>query len=256
MNSLQNSSTKALNFIRIDKKGRYYSYISKKNYSLFINKMLALLMMILLETESCEPDQILEEGLICCNNNICNEYCYKDSICIKSKRVWFCFQNGIIYFCLIKFLPSIIFTLIGIFIRFLYNKCNDYLKVIIRAIVEFVFNIFSYFMIGFFICYKNEIFMYFAVTIGIFAGPSFYSTFEFSLSCKNFMNNYNNKHVNSLSYHIRFFKGFKKLIVMNIIKICIFICTFSGYYMVFDAFAYALNRRYRYEFDNAEINYF
>ena len=219
--------------------------------------MLALLInLISSEGETCEPDQILEEGLICCNNNICNEYCYKDSICIKSKNVWLCFQNGIIYWCLIKIAPSIIFTIIGIFIRYLYNEQNDYLKVIVRAIIEFILNIFFFFMIGLCFCDKNGVFLCLALTIGIFSLYSAYPTLTFSFFHKKFIKNYGNSNINSLSYHIKLFRGFKNLIVLKIIKICIVICSFTGCYMVFDAFAYALSRRYRYEFDNVKIEYY
>ena len=84
--------------------------------------MLALLMMNFL-SKSCKPDEFLEEGLICCNNSICNEYCY-ENICIKSKNVWFCFQEGIFYYWLIKLSPTVLFYLIGYINHYLYNRDN------------------------------------------------------------------------------------------------------------------------------------
>ena len=63
--------------------------------------------------ESCEPDQVLDDGLICCNYTICDKHCIEDK-CIGPKKE--CLSTkGFINIVFIKFVPSIMFAIIGFF---------------------------------------------------------------------------------------------------------------------------------------------
>ena len=67
-----------------------------------------------------------EEGFICCNYSICDQYCYKN-VCVQPKKIWFCTQIGILYSFSIKFLLSFIFFVFGVITRIYYHSSNQIL---------------------------------------------------------------------------------------------------------------------------------
>ena len=209
--------------------------------------MLALLVMIL--SKSCKPDEILEEGLIWCNNSICNEYCY-ENICIKSKNVWFCFQEGIFYYWLIKLSPTLLFYLIGYIIHYLYNRDNFQNSksksiLFVRFISEFFFNFMLVSLFNICVCEEfDNIHLILLIILNIYGflpfSLLFYITSPF---CK----------INlDFNLSLNLFSCLKiiHLIENILINIWIIIFTITGYYFIFDLFAYVLLKKYRNEFDS------
>ena len=195
--------------------------------------MLALLIMIL--SKSCEPDEILEDGLICCN---------KDKS-MKSNEKWSCDINWHKYYYF-KIFPSIIFTIIGFIVHFLHrkivgNRWKDFLYLFIRSLTEFILNSYFYIISLYSICHQNPSSILIAFSISILLFP-FNILFSFLPFAKNNMV----YSVYLLPYRIKFAKNF----IDSLLNIFIFIFSYTGYFMVFDAFAFALSVRYRNVYDD------
>ena len=77
-----------------------------------------------------------EEGFICCNYSICDQYCYKN-VCVQPKKIWFCTQIGILYSFSIKFLLSFIFFVFGVITRIYYHSSNQILFLLCIYITVF-----------------------------------------------------------------------------------------------------------------------
>ena len=127
--------------------------------------MFSLLMILSKQSNDCDSNETLEEGLICCNNSICNEYCY-DDVCIKSNKIWFCCQEGALFLFIIKFVPSIVFTLSGVIIR-LFHKKPTFL-IFGMSFLEFYFNTGLFFIIIGIYCFKIELWATFAIIGALF----------------------------------------------------------------------------------------
>ena len=183
------------------------------------------------EENSCDPNEFFEEGFICCNYSICDKYCYKDT-CIKSQKVWFCFQEGVGYFFSIKILPSFIFFIFRFIINFLFHE--ELLNLFYIFCSDFVVNIFLFISINGFYCYEVWLWVIFAIIVCsclIFA--------YFFILYKN-VKNYNRdfkhlKTMNKFYYHLKY----------SLFRTWIYIFTLSGYYTIFDTFAYLLNKFYK-----------
>ena len=211
--------------------------------------MLTLLMILSKQSNDCDPNEILDDGLICCNYTICNKYCYKD-ICIKPSKIWFCYQGGIFFLLIIKFVPSIIFTFIGMFIRHVYYKDKDLNGFYCRFYVEIVYNIALFSIINGYSCLQEE-FWQMAACIGTIM--TCFWMFYIWIYLLDVLPHFRKiKLFVFTTLNLKYVKSLRNF--MNKLKnVCIVIFTLTGYYMVFDTFAYALNKIYRNDIDTIDV---
>ena len=207
--------------------------------------MFSLLVILSKQSNDCDPNEILDDGLICCNYTICNQYCYHD-ICIKPSKIWFCYQGGIFFLLIIKFVPSIMFTLIGTIVRHFYHKDKYLNGFYCRFYMEIVFNIALFSMINGYSCFQEEFWQVSAFIGTTLACLWMYFLYVFSPFYKNklLVFTYHNLYLDKLD-NIKSLRNF----INKFRNFCIVIFGLTGYYMVFDTFAYALNKRYRNDFD-------
>lgn len=59
---------------------------------------------------------ILEQGLICCNSNFFDEFCYITQ-CLQPKKIWLCYQSGFFGVFMIRHFPSLISMIFAAIIR-------------------------------------------------------------------------------------------------------------------------------------------
>ena len=203
--------------------------------------MLSLLLLICSEYCSLNNNQIIEEGLICCNYSICDKYCYNNE-CIKSNKVWFCYKEGIAYFFLIKFVPSTLFFFIGILIRFLFNKSETHWSFIISFCIECGVNIYLFVVINGYFCMESIEWGVIAILISIM----FSALLVFAILMNIFV-----VYPRSKSYYHHVF-----LYNLNVtlFDIWITIFTLSGYFIIFDAFAYLISKYYKKQWVETEGN--
>ena len=132
-------------------------------------------------TNVCNSSSILDDSLICCNDTICDKYCYKDR-CLLQKRVWFCFDPiGVLAFYGIKFSVSIIIFILNVIAGIYWKDFNqirlslvvlildlmincllilslrfDYCGIATRRIVAIPLYIFSYFVAFLIVSFDND----------------------------------------------------------------------------------------------------
>ena len=206
--------------------------------------MFCLLVILSKQSNDCDPNEILDDSLICCNYSICNQYCYKD-ICIKPRKVWFCHQEGIRYLFIIKSIPSLIFTLFGMFVRLFCYKQKKLAVFFCRSITEFIFNATLFTMINGYSCLHDDGWGFLAVFCTLLICAWVCLLYLFSPFYKDPETiAYLNLSIDNLD-NIKSLRNF----INKFRNVCIVIFGLTGYYMVFDTFAYALNKRYRNDFD-------
>ena len=215
--------------------------------------MLPLLFLILMD--SCQPDQVLDDGLICCNYTICDQYCYEDQ-CMSPKEVWFC-TEGYTFVLFMKFAPSIIFTIIGFILRCLsiyppnllisFDWFSDhFLFLFLKLLSESILNFFLFSLIVSFRCLDIPGFIVFCICVLSIIIPYYDFVFEYGTPfCKHQKIIFTRFSDNSSSPAIYFNNLNNRLL-----NIWIVIFTLTGYYGVFDVFAFMLNKNYSYELDN------
>ena len=207
--------------------------------------------------DSCQPDQVLDDGLICCNYTICDQYCYEDK-CWSPKKVWFC-NEGLVNILFIKFVPSIMFAIIGFITRciifdppnvtvirlneWFYNRFLFVLLMVFNLDLPVNFLLFA--SIGVLGCLANTILDIILSCIYIFPFLIFiyFDVFKHFLpfcECDLFT-----RFSVNLFAHVKLFK----ILTNTLLNIWIVIFTLTGYYAVFDVFAYILNKNYRKEAD-------
>ena len=213
--------------------------------------------MVLVLMDYCEPDEVLEAGLICCNYTICDKYCYQDT-CLSPKTVWFC-TEGIFNVFFLKFVPSIIFTIIGVFLRCLNFNFTDLLRsgrrysshfsfLLLRVFIDCLINLIFCFIIGVNSCYfEIGVIIEFNILCLLFGFiPLYFLIFKyFSPFCQC-------DYVIVTRFSVNFFAPAKLFNFLNnaLFNIWMVIFTLTGYYGVFDVFAYMLNKNYRDEIDS------
>ena len=207
--------------------------------------MLSLLLLICSEYCSLNNNQIIEEGLICCNNSVCDKYCYNNE-CIKSNIIWFCYKEGIGYIFLIKFVPSILFFFIGILIRFLFNKSKRHWSFLISFCSECGFNIYLFVVINGYFCRKISAW----ITTAIFISIMFSPLILFAIIINIAVVYPRTKEFEQGHYH--------QVILYNV-KVILFdiwitIFSLSGYFMIFDTFAYLISKYYKKQWAKSEGN--
>ena len=195
------------------------------------------------QSNDCDPNEILDDGLICCNYSICNEYCY-DDICIQPKKIWFCHQEGILFLLIIKFVPSIVFAFIRMLVR-LYHKKTIFV-IFGKSFIESLFNTWLFSMINGYYCCKYELWEALAGfgTMGVILWVILYVMLFYYLGLPLYKVEetftYHNIHKDFLS-EIKSLRYF----VNKSMSICLLIFALTGYYIIFDTFVYPLNKIYR-----------
>ena len=96
--------------------------IQEKNYSNYIKNNRS----VFEDDKKCDNSTILEEGFICCDSKICDQYCYNNSECISPKKVWFCYNPlGILGFFGIRSSVSILILFLSIIERIFGSDFNQ-----------------------------------------------------------------------------------------------------------------------------------
>ena len=203
-----------------------------------------MLSLVLICSDFCFSQyKVIEEGLICCNYSICDKYCYKNE-CIQANKVWFCYKEGIGYFFLIKFVPSILFFFIGILIRIYYHKKEKINFLLLIFGKECYMNTYLFVNINGYFCHEVYKWLIIAIIFTIVGFIIFLCSFIlnyqiYTFSIQRYKASFN---------HNQFFYNVKQIIL----NFWVIIFTITGYFMVFDTFAFLLNKYYRYKSNNID----
>ena len=106
--------------------------------------------------DGCDNETFFEEGFICCNFSVCDQYCYKNE-CIPPNKVWFCFEIGIFYCFAIKHFASFISLIFSVIARFCYNTRNEIRHLIPTYIGVFLIDLSFWFTLNGWFCSSFEV---------------------------------------------------------------------------------------------------
>ena len=204
--------------------------------------MLTFMFLNFILSETCDPNNELEEGLICCNFSICDKYCYKET-CIKSNKIWFCYEEGIGYFFAIKFLPSIILFILRFIIHWL-GKVK-YLTLLWILCLDFIVNCILFTIINGFFCYEVDVWLSFSILAILCSMPLYFYILYINLTINDLWEFKKLIRINKCFYHLKFL----------LFKIWVAIFTLTGYFTVFDTFAVIFNKIYRYDWIDKSDSY-
>ena len=187
--------------------------------------------------DECENNSYIDDGFICCNYSICDEYCYKN-ICIPSNKIWFCYKTGILWAILLKHFLTLVFLIFSVIIRLCYHSKKEILIFILYYIANLFSDIFFSFCIIMIYCAKYgewEFICALVVPVYIFMSLCF------AFACTDIDNIYIKKLLTKESY------SFPPLRIISfyLFRFGMFIVHLCKFRIVIDIYMYIISNKYR-----------